>query len=131
MQGEEDLGGPQDRGGRRGYCDAGIASLVERHGAEFGDDDSDRTLTTVHHLWWNTRLPRRSAHRALKQAYYATRAKQRDGAIRSRPMAYYMGAVVNALAAACEEAGRPPPPGWKALANAPATGQRRARGAAG
>ena len=131
MQGNEDVGASEDRGSPPGYCDAGIASLVERHGAEFGDDDVDRTNDTVHHLWWNTRLPRRSVHRALKQAYYATRAKQRDGMIRSRPMAYYLGAVVNALAAACEETGLPPPPGWKSPADAPATGRGRARGAAG
>ena len=121
----------QDRAGPTGYFDPGIASAIERHVAEFGDDDVDRTNEAVHHLWWNTKLPRRSVHRALKRAYYATRAKQRDGMIRSWPMAYYLGAVVNALAAACEEAGLPPPAGWKAPAGAPARGRRRAGGATG
>ena len=60
-------------------------------------------------VWWNSALPRARFQAALKQAYYATRGRRRDGQITGRPMTYYFGILDNAVVAACEEAGLPPP----------------------
>ena len=94
-----------------GYVDDGVTYLVEEHGRELGDDHPARSVERAHHVWWNSALPRGRFQAALKQAYYATRGRLRDGQIAGRPMAYYFGVLENAVVAACEEAGLPPIPG--------------------
>ena len=90
-----------------GYVDDSVTYLVEEHGREFGDDHPARSVERAHHVWWNSALPRSRFQAALKQAYYATHGRLRDGQIAGRPMAYYFGVLDNAVVAACAEAGLP------------------------
>ena len=39
-----------------GYLDEGIPSYIVEWGAEFGDDDQERSLERAHRLWWNSKL---------------------------------------------------------------------------
>ena len=110
-----------------GYVDDGVAYLVEEHGRELGDDHPARSVERAHHVWWNSALPRSRFQAALKQAYYATRGRLRDGQIAGRPMAYYFGVLENAVVAAREEAGLPSAPGADAPSSTRQTRARTAR----
>ena len=112
-----------------GYVDDSVSYLVEEHGREFGDDHPAHSIERAHHVWWNSALPRARFQAALKQAYYATRGRLRDGQIAGRPMAYYFGVLENAVVAACEEAGLPSAPGTSPTTESGRSQRDRAAGA--
>ena len=96
-----------------GYLDDGINHYIEEWGAEFGDDDQQRSIERAHRLWWNSKLERWRFHNAMKLARHTTLKRLTAGQVGGRPMAYFFSVLAGAAADECVKAGQSLPHGWE------------------